>query len=62
MINARNGKITDIGISNPLNRNIDGDTVAILLSSKGIIPPRQWMHDVNLRNHIGETIKSYLYQ
>ena len=39
MIDARNGIIPELGDNDPLYRNIDGDTVAMLLAAKGIIPP-----------------------
>ena len=32
----------------------------MLLSSKGIIPPDYWMHDINIKDNDGNNIKSNL--
>lgn len=40
MINARNGIISELENNDHLYRNKKGNTVALLLASKGIIPPR----------------------
>ena len=40
MINARNGIISELENNDQLYRNKEGSTVALLLASKGIIPPR----------------------
>ena len=37
--------------------NEDRNTIAIYLASKGIIPPEVFMHDVNLENISGYSIK-----
>ena len=32
----------------------------MFLASKGIIPPKEWMHDINMKNKNGDSIKSIL--
>ena len=32
----------------------------MLLAKNDIIPPREWMHDLNIKNRIDNTIKSNL--
>ena len=39
MIDARNGIIPELKNNNPNYQNIKGETVAMILASKGIIPP-----------------------
>ena len=33
----------------------------MLLANNGIIPPKEWMHNNNIRNFEGKTIKFILY-
>ena len=40
----------------PTLRNIEGMTVAMLLASKGVEVPRQWLHDPKLCNRNGRTV------
>lgn len=35
-------------------------TVAMYLASFGIIPPKQWEHDPNMRNINGDTVAMWL--
>ena len=32
----------------------------MMLSSHGIIPPDEWMHDINMKDKYGNSIKSIL--
>ena len=41
-------------------KNNYGDTVGILLSEKGIIPPDCWMHDIDIKNDDGDNIRNNL--
>ena len=41
-----------------LLRNKDGQTVAIILSSKDIVPDEHWMHDVDIEDNNGNSIRS----
>ena len=50
MIDAKNGIIPELRDNDPNYQNINGDTVAMLLAKKGIIPPREWMHDNEINN------------
>ena len=43
-----------------LYKNISGDTVALIMADHEIIPPREWMHDVNMKNAFEMSIKSLL--
>ena len=45
---AEKGIIPELGNNDPLAKNNYGQTVAIILASKGIIPPNEWMHDINI--------------
>ena len=48
---AKEGRIPPVNCRHdPMQSNKDTDTVALLLSAKGIIPPKEWMYDVNLKN------------
>ena len=33
-----------------------------MLSSQGIVPDEYWMHDVNIKDYYGNSIKSNLYK
>ena len=44
----------------PLIKDINNNTVGIYLAIKGIIPPKEWMHNVNLYNKDWDSIKSLL--
>ncbi len=35
-------------------------TVAMLLASKGIVPPKEWYHDPKLTNNNNKTVEYYL--
>ena len=37
-----------------------GWTVAMLLAYNGIIPPKEWIHDPNIKNKRGDTVAYYL--
>ena len=37
-------------------------TVAMYLASKGVIPPKEWYHNPELRNSNGETVEDILRQ
>ena len=41
-------------------RDVDGNTVAMILARKGIIPPSEWEHDKYLRNFNGMTVNKLL--
>ena len=43
-----------------LLRNKDGQTIAIIQSSRGIIPDEYWMHDVDMKDYNGNSIRSNL--
>ena len=60
MIDARNGIIPELDDNNPLERNINGDTFAIILTQKERLTPREWMHDIDLENGSHQSIKSIL--
>lgn len=60
MIDARNGIIPKLDNNDPLERNINGETVAMILAQKGIMPPKEWMHSYNIKNIDGKTLKDYL--
>ena len=32
----------------------------MLLASNGIIPPKQWIHDPNIKNKVNKTVSFYL--
>lgn len=60
MIDARNGIIPKSDNNDPLERNINGETVAMILVQKRIMPPKEWMHSYNIKNVDGITLKDYL--
>ena len=37
-------------------------TVAMILANKGIMPPRYWMHDYNIRDIYNKTLNDYLQE
>ena len=37
-------------------------TVSMYLASNGIIPPKEWYHNPELRNNKGETVEDILTQ
>ena len=43
-------------------KNDRRETVAIILSSNGIIPPEEWIHDINIQDKYGNSIKSNLLE
>lgn len=45
MIDVLDDIIPELGNNDPSYQNICGDTVAILLAQKGIMPPREWLYD-----------------
>ena len=55
-----NLNIPDYCYHDPLIHDSDYETVAMRLADKGIIPPNEWMHDVNLKSKFGSSIKSLL--
>ena len=57
MLDAKNGIIPELGNNNPLYRNINGDTVAMLYAENGIIPPREWMYDVDYKYFNCKTLR-----
>ena len=44
----------------PLLKNNEGKTVGIILSSQGIIPDDYWMHDIDMKDYNGNSIRSNL--
>ena len=48
MIDARNKIVPILGNNDPLYRNKDGNTVAMILAEQGMVPLKEWMHDINL--------------
>ena len=56
MLLAKNyGGVPDEWCHNPMRHNTENDTVAIIYSYSwcNSIPPRKWMHDINLKNNKG---------
>lgn len=47
---------------NPLIRSKNKNTVGLIYSENGIIPPKFWMHDINYKNKYNYSIKSSLYE
>ena len=41
-------------------KNNENQTVSIILSSNGILPSCYWMHDINIKDKYGNSIKSNL--
>ena len=60
MIDAKNNIIPELGNSDPKYQNIEGYTVAMILASQIIIPPREWMHSYDIQNKDGETLKDIM--
>ena len=60
MIDAQNGIIPELGNNDPLYRNIDGDTVATILINKDILPPIEWMYDLDYKYYECITLKELL--
>ena len=47
MIDAKNGIIPELGNNNPSYQNKNGETVGLILSKNGIIPPLCWIYEKN---------------
>ena len=47
MIDAKNGIIPEISNYDPEYRNMKGETVAMILIKQIIIPPREWLFNIN---------------
>ena len=43
-------------LHDPLYKNKEGSTVAIILAYNGIIPPDIWMHDITIVNNMNQSI------
>lgn len=51
------GKIPDEkDYHDPVFKNIYGETIAMILINKGIMPPKEWEHDKFLKNVSNETV------
>lgn len=48
MIDAEKGIIPELCNNNPLYRNKEGNTVAMILAIKEILPPKEWMHNYDI--------------
>ena len=60
MMDIRKGYIPELNNNDPNYQNIKGDTAGILLTKRGRIPPREWIHDINLKNDKKQSIKLLL--
>ena len=61
MLLARKGlNIPEYWRHDPLLENNKGKTVGILYSSRGIIPDNYWMHDIDIQDYYGISIRSNL--
>lgn len=47
MIDAKNGIIPELGNYDLKYRNMKGETVAMILIKQIIIPPREWLFNIN---------------
>ena len=48
MLQAEKGVIPKkLEFDSELQTNKNGDTVALILARKGIVPPQEWMHDIS---------------
>ena len=48
MIDANNRVIPELNNNDPLYRNKEGNTVAMILATKEILPPKEWMHNYDI--------------
>ena len=46
---------------NEIKRDKDGNTEAMILAYKGIIPSNKYYHDSDLKNNHGKTVCFYLW-
>ena len=49
MIDARKGVVPELGDNDPLYRNIEGETVAMILIKQGLLPSREWLYDLDCK-------------
>ena len=60
MMDIRKGYIPKLNNNDPNYQNIKGDTAGILLTKRGKIPPKEWMHDYTIRDKYEHSLKNYL--
>ena len=40
----------------PLIKNVNGQTIALILAGSGIIPPKEWEHDKFIKDKYNKTV------